>query len=85
MIDKTSVPPRVETNLLPGHGLGIHDVLLDLFASLDHGLPQHSPQGGFTGATGAHHHHPHALTQLFVQLQGLLHLRKGKDFTMLSP
>ena len=64
------------THLLPGHGLGVHDVLLDLLASLDHGLPQHSPQGGFARPTGAHHHHPHALPQLLKQLQCLLHLHR---------
>ena len=64
------------THLLPGHGLGVHDVLLDLLTSLDHGLPQHSPQGGFARPAGPHHHHPHALPQLLIQLQCLLHLQK---------
>lgn len=57
------------------HGLRVHGVLFDLLVEFVESLPEDSPQRGFSRTTGAHHHHPCPLSQLFIQLQGLLDLQ----------
>lgn len=61
--------------LCPVHGLRVHGVLFDLLVEFVESLPEDSPQRGFSRTTGAHHHHPCPLSQLFIQLQGLLDLQ----------
>ena len=56
------------------HGLGVHGVLLDLLVQFVEPLSEDPPQGGFPRPTGSHHHHPCPLSQLLIQLQGLLDL-----------
>lgn len=62
--------------LCPVHGLGVHGVLFDLLVEFVEPLPEDSPKSGFSGTTGAHYHHPCPLSQLFIQLQGLLDLQR---------
>ena len=63
--------------LCPGHGFGVHGVVLDRLTKLVQCALEQPPRRALAGAARAHHHHAHPLVELLVEFKRLVDLGKN--------